>query len=68
MSPFQALYGFTPQVAEMFLVDENTEDAATMLERRQLANQIIRDNLLLAQERMKHYADKRTLHWGLGLS
>jgi hypothetical protein len=32
MTPFQALYGFPPpQVAEMFLVDDTTEDATTML-------------------------------------
>jgi hypothetical protein len=59
MTPFQALYGFSPpQVAEMFLVEDTVEDADTMLQRRQQANQVIRENLQLAQDRMKHYADK----------
>lgn len=59
MTPFQALYSFPPpQVAEMFLVEDMDEDPQAMLETRQLANQVIRDNLLQAQERMKHDADK----------
>jgi hypothetical protein len=59
MTPFQALYGFPPlQVAEMFLVEDNTEDAATMLARRQEANNIIKENLKQAQDRMVHYANK----------
>lgn len=69
MTPFQALYGFPPpQVGEMFLLEDNAEDATTMLHRRHQANEVIRDNLLQAQERMKHFADKgrseRTLHVG----
>lgn len=49
MTPFQALYGFKPpQVAEMFLVEDEVEDPVVMIQRRQLANQVIRDNLLQA--------------------
>ena len=59
MTPFEALYGFKPpQVAEMFLVEDEEEDPQVMLQRRQVANQVIRDNLLQAQERMKLYADR----------
>jgi hypothetical protein len=59
MSPFQALYGFPPpMVSEMFLVDEQSEDPATMIHNRQQANQVIRENLLQAQERMKFFADQ----------
>jgi hypothetical protein len=40
MNPFQVLYGFPPpQVEEMFLADDNVEDATTMLQRRQEANE-----------------------------
>jgi transposase InsO family protein len=59
MSPFQALYGFPPpMVFEMFLVDDQTEDPTLMIQNRQQANQVIRDNLLQAQERMKFFADQ----------
>jgi hypothetical protein len=45
-------------VSEMFLVDEQSEDPATMIHNRQQANQVIRENLLQAQERMKFFADQ----------
>jgi hypothetical protein len=59
MSPFQALYGFRPpQITEVVLPDDTEEEATGLLQRRQLANDLIRDNLIKAQERMKKYADK----------
>jgi len=57
--PFQALYGFPPpQVAEVILPDCPEEGARNILQTRQLANQLIKDNLLKAQARIKHQADK----------
>jgi transposase InsO family protein len=59
MSPFQALYGFPPpQINEVVLPDDAEEEAVGILQRRQLANELIKDNLTKAQERMKKYADK----------
>jgi translation initiation factor IF-1 len=59
VTPFQALYGFPPpQVAYMFLIDDNTETAAEMLQNRQVANQIIKRNLQEAQNRMVHFANR----------
>ena len=59
ITPFQALYGFPPpQVAEVILPDCPEDAARTILQTRQLANQLIRDNLLKAQARIKHQADK----------
>lgn len=59
MTPFQALYGFPPpQVAEMFLVDDNVETANAMLQNREQANQIIKENLQQAQDRMVHFANR----------
>jgi translation initiation factor IF-1 len=59
MTPFQAFYGFPPpQVAEMFLIDDNTETAAEMLQNSQVANQIIKRNLQEAQNRMVHFANR----------
>jgi hypothetical protein len=40
------------------LPDDAEEEAMGMLQRRQLANELIKDNLTKAQERMKKYADK----------
>jgi hypothetical protein len=45
-------------VSEMFLVDEQSEDPATMIHNRQQANQVIRENLLQAQEQIKFFADQ----------
>jgi hypothetical protein len=40
------------------LPDDAEEEAVGILQRRQLANELIKDNLTKAQERMKKYADK----------
>ena len=53
MTPFQALYGFPPpMVAEVILPDCPDDGARAILQNRQLANQIIKDNLLKAQARI----------------
>lgn len=59
MTPFQALYGFPPRmIAEDILPDFPNDTAREISQNRQLANQLIRDNLLKAQARMKHQADR----------
>jgi hypothetical protein len=59
MTPFQALYGFPPpQVNEVVLPDDANEEAADFLQKRQLANELIKDNLTKEQSRTKKYADK----------
>jgi len=59
VTPFQALYGFPPpQVAEVNLPDFLESSTRNILQNRQLANQLIRDNLLKAQGHIKHQADK----------
>ena len=59
MTPFQALYGFPPpMVAEVILPDCTDDGARAILQNRQLANQMIKDNLLKAQARIKQQADK----------
>ncbi|XP_073363438.1 uncharacterized protein [Aegilops tauschii subsp. strangulata] len=60
MTPFQALYGFPPpMVAESALPYTICEDSDNLLQNREVALEIIKQNLLKAQERMKYYADKK---------
>nr|ADB85290.1 putative retrotransposon protein [Phyllostachys edulis] len=60
MTPFQALYGFPPpQIIEVVLPDFPSEEVKGILQRRQLAMQVIKDNLLRAQDGIKYYADKK---------
>jgi hypothetical protein len=59
-TPFQALYGFAhPVITENILLDAVGQEARDMLMVRQSALQTIKNNLQLAQERMKKQADKR---------
>jgi hypothetical protein len=59
LTPFQALYGFAPpQVHEVVLPDDSDIEATDIIQQRQLANQLLKDNLVKAQDRMKKYADK----------
>jgi hypothetical protein len=59
MTPFQALYGFPPpQVAEDIIPDCPDVTAQEQLRNRQVAIQVIKDNLFKAQCRIKHQADK----------
>jgi ribosomal protein L21E len=59
MTPFQALYGFPPpMVAEVILPDCPDITAQEQLRNRKLALQVIKDNLLKAQARIKQQADK----------
>ena len=53
------MYGFPPpQIAEVILPDCPEDGARNILQTRQLSNQLIKDNLLKAQARIKHQADK----------
>lgn len=59
MTPFEALYGFKPpMVAEVVLPDCPDLSAQEQLRNRQLATQVIKDNLQKAQARIKHQVDK----------
>jgi hypothetical protein len=59
MTPFQALYGRPPPLlAELLLPpDDTTPDLIPNASVEEIAKQI-KENLLKAQERMKHFADK----------
>lgn len=60
MTPFQALYGFPPpMIAESALPDSISDDTEDLLQNKELALEVIKQNLLKAQSRMKHYADKK---------
>lgn len=60
MTPFQDLYGFPPpMIAESSLPDSICEDNDNLHENRELALEVIKENLLKAQDRMKCYADKK---------
>lgn len=60
MTPFQALYGFSPpMVAEDIMPDVPDLRIQEQLKNRQVATQVIKDNLIKAQARIKHQADKR---------
>jgi hypothetical protein len=62
MTPFQALYGFKPpMVAEVIIPDCPDIIAQEQLRNRQLAQQVIKDNLLKAQAGIKHQADRHRI-------
>lgn len=59
-TPFEALYGIRPPMH--FITQSlpiHNEDAQELLTQRQAHMQELRDNLVLAQNRMKQYADKQ---------
>lgn len=59
MTPFQEIYGFPqPMVAEVVLPDCPNDTARQMLQNRELATHLIKDNLTKAQSRIKHQANK----------
>ncbi|WVZ83629.1 hypothetical protein U9M48_030757 [Paspalum notatum var. saurae] len=59
LTPFQALYGFPPpMVSEDISPDCPNLTVQEQLRNRQVAQQVIKDNLLKAQNRIKHQADK----------
>lgn len=46
-------------VAESTLPDSICEDSENLLQNRELAMEVIKKNLLKAQDRMKYFADKK---------
>ncbi|XP_070024821.1 uncharacterized protein LOC142181679 [Nicotiana tabacum] len=61
MHPFEALYGYTPpQLSLGPLLETVLQGAEDTVMRRQQMQQLLKDNLIKAQERMKYYADKRS--------
>jgi hypothetical protein len=59
ITPFQVLYGFpSPQVVEDIITDCPDLTAQEQLRNRQVALQVVKDNLTKAQARIKNQADK----------
>lgn len=59
MTPFKALYGYTPPQVNEFSVPCNVSaEARVTLEEKEVILQNLKENLELAQKRMKHFADK----------
>lgn len=59
MSPFQALYGYPPpQLAVNNAARAEDENAENWIQERMHMMTALKDNLRIAQQRMKHYADK----------
>jgi hypothetical protein len=59
--PYQVLYGFQPpMITEHILPDSVGAEARYVLLVRQIALQNIKQNLKLAQKRMRKHADKKT--------
>jgi ribosomal protein L21E len=59
MTPFQELYGFKPpMVADVIIPDCTDLTAQEQLRNRHVAQQVIKNNLLKAQARIKQQADK----------
>lgn len=59
-TPFEALYGYTPQQLSVGPLLENIVQAAedVVIQRQQFL-QLLKDNLTKAQARMKYYANNR---------
>lgn len=59
LTPFQALYGYTPNYLSMTpYMDTNQMEVKELFQQRKLRRQSLKENLLAAQNRMKSYADK----------
>ncbi|XP_070013614.1 uncharacterized protein [Nicotiana sylvestris] len=59
-TPFEALYGYSPpQLSLGPLLETMVQATEDTMMRRQQMQQLLKDNLTKAQERMKYYADKR---------
>lgn len=59
MSPFQALYGYQPQMPGVFGGTTAVAAVEDMLTIREKMNLFLKDSLAKAQNRMKQYADNR---------
>ncbi|KAL8108559.1 hypothetical protein AgCh_024869 [Apium graveolens] len=59
MSPFQALHSTRPPSINFSLHRTNDAEVNEFLKDREATQQLIKDNLIKAQERMKWYSDKK---------
>ncbi|KAL2230104.1 UNVERIFIED_CONTAM: Transposon Ty3-G Gag-Pol polyprotein [Sesamum indicum] len=59
-TPFQALYGYPPQQLPIGpYLQGHHSDVAELMQERTKVLQLLKENLQQAQQRMKHYADKK---------
>ena len=59
MTPFQALYGYEPpNWKELVLKDTNVPEVRNQLEKSQKTIELLKDNLIMAQNRMRQQADQ----------
>jgi hypothetical protein len=60
LTPFQALYVFPPpMITEGLILDSVVQDAKDMMQARLTTLQNIKQNMILAQNRMKKNVDKK---------
>ncbi|KAD7479936.1 hypothetical protein E3N88_03072 [Mikania micrantha] len=58
MSPFQALYGYPPPIHIPYIpMDTSVAAVETLYRDRDVMIQVLKENLMMAQNRMKQYAD-----------
>lgn len=57
-TPFQCLYGFPPQIGEVFISGPTDIEAVSFLQQKGQIQQQLKHNLLVAQQRMKKYANR----------
>jgi len=59
MTPFMALYGYQPPSITSYLIENSKVQAVEHhIEHQQKVLQLLKDNLVLAQNRMKQQADQ----------
>ena len=59
MTPFQALYGYEPpNWKELVLNDNNVPEVRNQLEKTQKTIELLKNNLVTAQNRMRKQADQ----------
>ena len=62
MTPFQALYGYEhPNWKELVMNDTNVLEVRNQLEKSQKTIELLKDNLVMAQNRMRKQADQRRI-------
>ena len=60
MTPFQALYGYqAPNWKELVLNDTNVPEVRNQLRKSQKMIELLKDNLVTSQNRMRQQADQR---------
>ena len=59
MTPFQVLYGYEPPNWELVLNDTNVPEVRNQLEKSQKTIELLKDNLIMAHNRMRQQANQR---------